>query len=1076
MYDIFISYRRDGGHEMARLLYEHLKSKGLECFFDLEELGAGEFNVKLLDSIEDSKNFILILSPNSLERCHNEGDWVRCEIEHAIKCGKNIVPLMLPGFEWPDNLPESLAKLPFYNGVQLVREYFNASIDKLIEMLNLEAEPEEATLQEQTYQAAVLGMKTAKKKKQFEKLAEIFISLGLYKDSVEKTKECYALAQKVVRRKRLKIFIAACVTVLALAAAAGVWAYKQSQEDDKKEQDIPHTHTFGEWVVDKEATCIATGIRHHVCTTCKKSVSETIPINASAHNYASAWTSDGTNHWHKCQYSGCTSVKDKTAHTFGEWVVSKEATCDKAGTRYHVCTVCQKAVSEAIPATGLHNYETTWSANATNHWHGCQNSGCTSAKDKTAHTFGEWVIDVVDSCVQAGKRHHVCTVCNESVSESYTDPSAHNYSTTWTSDGTNHWHKCLNSGCTSVKDKTTHTFGEWIIDTPATCVKSGTRHHICTTCNKSVSESYSDSTAHNYATTWTTDGTNHWHKCQNSGCTSVKDKTAHSRDTICSVCNRFLSWGDNKYIRINKDGAKDAAGTYILFGEYPQTLKADSVTITSTTDSRGYYLGSDGFYYAKVTATPYSNGYKFSSGTTVANSTVYYFKVEPIRWRILSEDGDTVLILCDSIIANRQFDSRMEKYSYSEIRAWLNIEFYSTGFSSLQQNLIGIVPVDNGVALEDTNDKVFLLSCDEVTNADYGFSLYEDDDDTARRMMVSDYARATGASMSASSSYYGTGQWWLRSRTYPVVSFDGEVPWNQSASNGWYEYCYNANVGVAPALQICLSDSGYQVDATGLAYRVNEDGETCTITGLGTCTDMEVVIPTEIDGMRVTSIGEQAFYNCIILSSITIPDSVTSIGEQAFYGCSRLASIIVAGENPVYHSAGNCLIETASKTLITGCKNSVIPAYGSVTSIGPSAFRNCIYLTSIVISDSVTSIGENAFRGCSGLTSITIPDSVTSIGSGAFEDCTSLTNITIPDSVTSIGYSAFYGCTSITSITIPNSVTSIGEYAFYDCDSLTSIKFGGTKAQWQNISKDSWWKPSNQTVIVTCTDGTVKER
>ena len=139
MYDIFISYRRDGGHEMARLLYEHFRMKGLCCFFDLEELGAGEFNVKLLDSIEASKNFVLILSPNALERCLNEGDWVRCEIEHAIKHGKNIVPLMLSGFSWPENLPESLAKLPFYNGVFLVREYFDASLSKLIDLLVLDS-------------------------------------------------------------------------------------------------------------------------------------------------------------------------------------------------------------------------------------------------------------------------------------------------------------------------------------------------------------------------------------------------------------------------------------------------------------------------------------------------------------------------------------------------------------------------------------------------------------------------------------------------------------------------------------------------------------------------------------------------------------------------------------------------------------------------------------------------------------------------------------------------------------------------------------------------------------------------
>ena len=120
----------------------------------------------------------------------------------------------------------------------------------------------------------------------------------------------------------------------------------------------------------------------------------------------------------------------------------------------------------------------------------------------------------------------------------------------------------------------------------------------------------------------------------------------------------------------------------------------------------------------------------------------------------------------------------------------------------------------------------------------------------------------------------------------------------------------------------------------------------------------DLVIP---NGVR--SIGEWAFYHCDSLISITIPDSVTSIGVSAFSDCSSLASITVVSGNPVYHSAGNCIIETESKTLIAGCKNSVIPSDGSVTSIGDSAFNGCSGLTSITIPNSVTSIGDSAFNG-----------------------------------------------------------------------------------------------------------------
>ena len=212
----------------------------------------------------------------------------------------------------------------------------------------------------------------------------------------------------------------------------------------------------------------------------------------------------------------------------------------------------------------------------------------------------------------------------------------------------------------------------------------------------------------------------------------------------------------------------------------------------------------------------------------------------------------------------------------------------------------------------------------------------------------------------------------------------------------------------------------------------------------------------------VTSVGTWAFRCCTGLTSVTIPDSVTSINGSAFSGCTGLTSITVSPGNKVYHSENNCIINTIAKELVVGCKNSVIPSDGSVTSIGylafedcngltsvtipdsvksisTEAFKWCTGLTSITIPDSVTSIGDGAFEGCTGLTSVTIPDSVTIIGDYAFEDCTGLTSVTIPDSVTSIGSSAFIGCTGLTSITIPDSVTSIDSWAFRDCTGLTSI-------------------------------------
>ena len=117
-------------------------------------------------------------------------------------------------------------------------------------------------------------------------------------------------------------------------------------------------------------------------------------------------------------------------------------------------------------------------------------------------------------------------------------------------------------------------------------------------------------------------------------------------------------------------------------------------------------------------------------------------------------------------------------------------------------------------------------------------------------------------------------------------------------------------------------------------------------------------------------IAGSAFEDCDGLTSIVIPNSVTSIGDGVFESCSGLTSIVVESGNPRYDSHNNCnaIIETASNTLIAGCKNTTIP--NSVTAIGDLAFAGCDGLTSIDIPNSVTEINYFAFYQCFGLTDV----------------------------------------------------------------------------------------------------------
>lgn len=199
-------------------------------------------------------------------------------------------------------------------------------------------------------------------------------------------------------------------------------------------------------------------------------------------------------------------------------------------------------------------------------------------------------------------------------------------------------------------------------------------------------------------------------------------------------------------------------------------------------------------------------------------------------------------------------------------------------------------------------------------------------------------------------------------------------------------------------------------------------------------------ITTVVIENGVTNVGEFAFESCR-MTNVTIPSSITSIEDCAFMQCENLTEPTIP--KSVTHIGSSAFESCAS------LKKLYIPS--SVTTIGDSAFADS-GLESITLPSGLKVIEDATFLWCRSLTRISIPLGVTKIGESAFSGC-SLWNVYIPTVVSSIGDFAFYSCSELTSVTIPVSVKQIGRYAF-EGSKLTNVDYGGTAAQWNQISID----------------------
>lgn len=239
---------------------------------------------------------------------------------------------------------------------------------------------------------------------------------------------------------------------------------------------------------------------------------------------------------------------------------------------------------------------------------------------------------------------------------------------------------------------------------------------------------------------------------------------------------------------------------------------------------------------------------------------------------------------------------------------------------------------------------------------------------------------------------------------------------------------------------ICLNCSSSVEASEGLDLIPNEDGSAYTVTGIGSFTGSQIVIPSTYNGLPVTAIGRAAFRDNENLVSLIIPGTITSIGNYAFANCAKLTDVVL--EN-------------------------------GVATIGESAFQECIALEQVELPESITSVGQKAFCNCTGLTLVYIRGA-SELGNGIFSGCTALTNAEFSEGITSIGSGLFVGCTRLSSVTLPSSLSTIGHLSFDGCISLEHIVYNGSKKAWQATEKLPYWIDESAKYTVHCANGNIE--